>query len=112
MIGTKRRGEQGDDWVDFPKVNRAALARLPDILARWLPGGRLEGAEYVALNPRRTDKRPGSFKVNMRTGRWADFATGDKGGDAIALVAYLRGCTQFEAGRRLAAMLGIEARHG
>ena len=39
--------------VDFAAVNRAALGRLPDILARWLPGGRIEGHEYVVRNPRR-----------------------------------------------------------
>jgi hypothetical protein len=95
--------------VNFHAVNRAALARLPDILARWLPGGRIEGREYVVRNPKRRDRRPGSFKVNLDNGRWADFATGDKGGDPIALVAYLAGYSQVEAARRLAAMLGTAA---
>jgi hypothetical protein len=81
-------------------------------MQRWLPGGRIEGAEYVVRNPRRVDHRAGSFRINTRTGRWADFATGDKGGDPISLAAFLAGCGQFEAARRLAAMLGIEARHG
>ena len=56
--------------VDFPAVNRAALARLPDILARWLPGGRIEGREYVVKNPKRRDQRPGSF-TNFRSIRSA-----------------------------------------
>ena len=43
------------------------------------------------MNPTRPDRRAGSFKVNLRTGRWADFATGDKGGDAVSLAAYLSG---------------------
>lgn len=93
--------------VDFAAVNRAALARLPDILARWLPGGRIEGREYVARNPKRHDRRPGSFKVNLGTGRWADFATSDKGGDPISLAAYLASCGQAEAARQLAVMLGL-----
>jgi hypothetical protein len=103
---------QGKGWVDFVQINRNALAVLPSLLWRWLPGGRTEGAEYTARNPTREDRRPGSFKVNTRTGRWADFATGEAGGDAISLAAYLAGCSQFEAANRLAAMLGIEARHG
>lgn len=37
--------------VDFAAVSRAALGRLPDILARWLPGGRIEGREYIVRNP-------------------------------------------------------------
>ncbi len=83
-----------------------ALAVTPDILARWLPGGRIEGREYVVRNPKRRDQRPGSFKVNLVTGRWADFATGDTGGDPISLAAYLAGCSQVEAARQLAVMLG------
>ena len=39
----------------------------------------------------RSDRRPGSFSVNTRTGRWADFATGDRGGDVVSLAAYLHG---------------------
>jgi hypothetical protein len=98
--------------MDFAGINRAALTRLPDILARWLPGGRIEGAEYVALNPRRADHRPGSFKVNLSTGRWADFAVeGARGGDVVSLAAYLAGIGQGEAAERLAAMLGIGVRH-
>jgi hypothetical protein len=93
--------------VNFRNVNRAALDRLPDILARWLPGGRMEGREYVVKNPTRYDQRPGSFKVNVGSGRWADFATGDKGADLISLAAYLAGCGQVDAARRLAAMLGL-----
>lgn len=95
--------------IDFAAMNRAALGRLPDILARWLPGGRIEGREYVVRNPKRHDLRPGSFKINIDSGRWADFATGDQGGDPISLAAYLAGCSQIEAARQLAAMLGLAA---
>ncbi|WP_428378122.1 hypothetical protein [Lichenicoccus sp.] len=101
--------------LDFGAVNRAALAALPDLLARWLPDGRLHGAEYVARNPRRHDRSSGSFSVNVRTGRWADFASGDRGGDVVSLGAYLFGLTQIEGGRRLATMLGLRGgsnRHG
>jgi hypothetical protein len=95
---------------DFARVNRAALAVLPAILERWLPGGRTSGAEYTVLNPRRRDRRPGSFRINIRTGRWADFATGDRGGDAVSLAAYLAGIKQTEAAERLSEMLRIGAR--
>ncbi len=95
--------------IDFTAINRAALNDLPAILARWVPRGQIEGIEYVVHNPRRADRRLGSFKINLRTGRWADFATGDSGGDPVSLAAYLAGCGQAEAARRLAAMLGISA---
>lgn len=95
--------------IDFDAINRAAIMELPALLDRWLPDGRFLGREYVARNPTRADRQPGSFSVNVRSGRWADFATGDKGGDVISLAAYLAGIGQFEAARELAAMLGVDA---
>ena len=92
---------------DFATINSAALAVLPSLLQRWLPEGRASGGEYSARNPRRADRNPGSFKINLHTGRWADFATGDSGGDVISLAAYLADISQGEAARRLAEMLGI-----
>ena len=92
---------------DFDGVNRAALTALPSLLRRWLPDGRQVGREFVALNPRRTDKRPGSFKVNLSNGKWADFSSGDAGGDVVSLAAFLSGTRQLEAGRNLADMLGV-----
>jgi hypothetical protein len=96
--------------TDFRAVDAAALAVLPALLARWLPDGRREGREYVARNPRRSDRHPGSFKVNLARGAWADFATGDRGGDVVSLAAYLFGLSQGEAARELARMLGLEGR--
>jgi hypothetical protein len=94
--------------IDFAEINRAALAAFPAVLARVLPAGKRVGAEIVALNPRRADRHLGSFKINRYNGRWADFATGDKGGDPISLVAYIADVPQAEAARLLARMLGIE----
>ena len=91
----------------FAAVNRAALAALPAILDRWLPDDQRCGPDYVACNPRCDDRRPGSFKVNLRTGRWADFATGDRGGDPVSLAAYLFRLNQAEAARRLAEIRGV-----
>ena len=96
--------------INFAAINRAALAAFPAVLARILPGGKRVGAEIVALNPRRADRRLGSFKINRYNGRWADFATGDKGGDPISLVAYLADVSQGEAARLLARMLDLEGR--
>jgi hypothetical protein len=93
--------------VDFAAVNAAALPMLPTLLRRWLPEGRLEGDDWVALNPTRADRHLGSFRINVRTGRWSDFATGDKGGDPVSLAAYLAGIRQAEAAVRLAEMMGL-----
>ena len=93
--------------LDFAAVNAAARRELPRMLDRWLPDGKAQGHEYVARNPRRSDRNPGSFKINLRTGCWADFATGDSGGDPVSLAAYLFGLSQADACRKLAAMLGV-----
>ena len=93
---------------DFKRLAEAALSRAQEILGHWLPGGKLQGHEYVARNPKRADNRSGSFSVNINTGAWADFATDNKGGDLIALVAYLEDCSQGQAAKRLKSFLGID----
>jgi hypothetical protein len=93
---THRRARRRARPTDFAAVNRTALAILQSLLERWLPNGRAVGDEYVALNPRRSDQHLGSFRVNLRTGRWADFAiTGVRGGDPVSLAAYLAGIGQL-----------------
>ena len=104
-----KAGRSMNNRLDFDAINRAALPAISSILARVLPGGKRIAGEYVVRNPRRRDMKPGSFKVNLRTGRWADFATGDKGGDPVSLVAYLAGVSQGEAARLLAQMLGLKS---
>ena len=94
--------------IDFDGINRAALAAMPSLLKRLLPRGQVWGQEYVALNPTRADRHLGSFRINIRTGRWADFAAGDKGGDIVSLVAYIKGLTQGRAARYLADMIGVD----
>src|ERR1700730_9705329 len=95
--------------IAFRRVADAALSRADDIVSRWLPAGRREGHEWTSLNPTRGDRRRGSFRINLKTGAWSDFATSDKGGDLIALGSYLHRITQGESAIRLAVMLGIDA---
>ena len=92
--------------MDIADVARRALPLATVLCARWLPDGRRIGREWVARNPRRADRRPGSFKVNLVTGRWSDFATGDAGGDIVSLAAFLFGLSQVESARRINDMIG------
>ena len=96
--------------IDFDEVKTAALADIRGVLGRFLPGGKVVGREYVVRNPKRSDRHLGSFSINMTTGKWSDFATGDRGGDLIGLVAYLKGISQYEAANGLSRMLGVGAR--
>lgn len=93
--------------IDFDGVNRVALTYLPSLLRTWLPDGTRRGQEWVARNPRRADRRPGSFSVNLTNGKWADFATGDAGGDVVSLAAYLFDTGQVDAARALAQLVRL-----
>lgn len=106
-IESNFKNNTSNNQYNFREINAAAISALPALLTRWLPDGCLRGYEYMARNPRRDDQKLGSFSINTRTGKWADFATGDKGGDVISLAAYLSGKSQYEAACELAKMLGV-----
>lgn len=73
--------------IDFNQLKAQMDPRR--LIPEWLPDGKQQGNEWVARNPTRQDKRPGSFSVSLVTGKWSDFATGDSGNDLISLWAYL-----------------------
>ena len=98
--------------VDFAAINAAALRVAGPVLSRIVPGGTIRAREYVVLNPRRADHRLGSFRLNMSSGKWSDFACGARGGDIISYVAYCENIGQADAARLLARMIGIEAEGG
>jgi hypothetical protein len=102
------QGEGDHRRVDFDRVNRHALANADAVIRGLLPDGRREGTEWVARNPQRPDRHLGSFKVNLTTGKWADFATDDRGGDLVSLAAFVGGLGQREAAIRLGLSLGVD----
>jgi hypothetical protein len=108
MRSMPRRSSEPRRRIAFHRIVDAALERAPLIVLRWLPGGRRDGAEWVSRNPTRDDRHSGSFKVNVRTGKWGDFATGDRGADLISLAAYLFRLPQAQAALRVAEMLGVD----
>jgi putative DNA primase/helicase len=66
------------------------------IVQRVAPGGKITAGEYISLNPRRADKTAGSFRINLTTQAWSDFATGDKGGSIVSYATYCMGITDRE----------------
>src|SRR5262245_25732881 len=93
--------------LNFEATARGAMAKSHILVPAWLPDGRRIGNEWVARNPTRPDRSLGSFKINLKSGRWADFATGDAGGDLISLRAYLDRTSQLEAALRVVKELGL-----
>lgn len=93
---------------DFEGLARELISRARDLLPVWLPGGRLIGSEYTCGNLR---GEPGdSMRVNVNTGRWADFSSGgsEKGGDLISLYAAIHGLTQGQAAKILAEEINFQ----
>jgi hypothetical protein len=93
--------------IAYRRIAETARANCVSVVTRWLPRGKRQGMEWCALNPRRNDRHIGSFRINLRTGAWADFAIEERGGDLIALAAYLYSLSQAEAALKIAQMLGV-----
>lgn len=107
-MGAVNQAFEHSGRIDFAAVSHAARGALTSLVQDWLPDGRREGSEWVSRNPtRRGDTRPGSFKINLSTGVWSDFATGEAGGDAIDLLAYLNRTSKLDAAREIAQRLGV-----
>jgi putative DNA primase/helicase len=93
--------------LDFKKINQLAMAQAENVVSNYAPNGKLEGREWVACNPSRSDNSARSFSVNVDTGLWADFATNDKGGDLVSYVAHCLRVSQGDAYKTLAHFLGV-----
>jgi hypothetical protein len=106
-MGAVNQAFEHSGRIDFAAVSNAAQSALTSLVQDWLPHGRREGSEWVARNPTRGDIHPGSFKINLATGVWSDFATGEAGGDAIDLLAYLNRTSKLDAAREIAQRLGV-----
>jgi hypothetical protein len=102
---------------EIRRIAVAAGMRATSLVPQWLPGGKREHDEYIVRNPRWHDRTPGSFKINLKTGEWSDFATDDAGGDLVQLRAFLNGNlgqsgAQIAAAREIAGLLGMECSLG
>ena len=91
--------------IDFKDINQRIMARANNIIPSILPGGSKKGKEWVCANIH--GGAGGSCSINMETGVWADFSTGDKGGDIISLYAAQNALNQAQAATALSEMAGV-----
>jgi putative DNA primase/helicase len=92
--------------IDFPRIAEAALSAAETLIPRWLPAGRRHGHEWLCGD---LAGSPGeSTSINLKTGKWADFAADAKGGDLVSLLAAINRTDQAEAAREIGRQLGIE----
>lgn len=85
--------------LDFQKARSAALATLHE----WCPGydkARKDGPERWFCSPLREDREEGSFSINVETGVFFDFASGDRG-DILTLYAQVKGVSIVDAAKQL-----------
>lgn len=92
--------------IRFEALAAALLGRAHVLVPAWLPGGQRRGREWVcgSLSGGSGD----SCQVNIETGRWADFATEDRGNDLISLYGAIHGLKPSQAALQLAREEGLE----
>lgn len=90
-----------DVEITFTDIKNELQARIKQLVKELAPDGQFAGTYYMPRNPRRDDKRPGSFWIRVSgsaVGAWREEATGEKG-DVIDLVTYLAGLADRKATR-------------
>jgi putative DNA primase/helicase len=92
--------------IKFAELADALLARSETLVPAWLPGGRINGHEYVCGSLQ--GGSGSSLSVNLNTGQWADFASDEKGGDLISLYAACHGLAMGKAALAVARDEGLE----
>jgi putative DNA primase/helicase len=89
--------------INFDRLKEDLLFGASSHLPSWLPGGRVANGEYVCATIHGGQGQ--SFRVNLKTGQWCEFNTGDgdyKGGDLISLYAAIQNIEQIESAKYLA----------
>jgi putative DNA primase/helicase len=91
--------------LDIARIAAAALAHAETLVPQWLPAGKRVGGEWVVGD---LDGSAGeSCSINLRSGAWSDFASGEAGGDLVSLYAAIHNMRQSKAARELARELGM-----
>jgi putative DNA primase/helicase len=92
--------------IRFRELAEALLARAEQLVPAWLPGGTKRGHEYACASV--SGGEGTSCSVNLVTGAWADFATGEQGGDLLSLYAAAHGLSMGKAALQVARDEGLE----
>lgn len=100
-------GSEPEAPLDFDLIKSIALCSTEMILHRWLPGGKVVRGEYLCGSIRGGSGE--SCSTNVRDCVGGDFASTERWGDPIDLVATVEGISQGEAARKLEEFLGITA---
>ncbi|WP_159990833.1 VapE domain-containing protein [Pelistega ratti] len=90
--------------INFKDIAAQLQAQADYYVPQWLPHGKKRGAEWVLGD---LDGNAGeSLSINLKTGLWSDFSTGEKGGDLISLYAAIHRLQYKAAAEELSRLLG------
>lgn len=90
------------------EICQDALDNAERLIADWFPVGKRQGNEYLTKNAKRGDQNLGSFSINLKNGKWADYADGNgaSGHDLVHLHHWYFGTdSQSESARLIAQFL-------
>lgn len=91
--------------INFEDINAKLHGHIEHHCHTWLPGGKVKGGNYRIGG---IDGSLGSsMSISLKTGKWYDHATDDKGGDLISLYAAVHNLTQGEAANELSSEVNI-----
>ena len=83
---------------NYPAIAAKLLSRARENLISWLPGGKFRGEEFVVGDLR---GNPGeSLIINILSGKWMDFSTGERGHDLLDLYAAINNMSRDRAAKR------------
>lgn len=105
MIDFNQWGAEPKKEIDFATIKAIALQNIETVLHRWQPGGKIIKNEYQCGTV--TGGKGESCSTNINTGVGSDFASGEKWGDLIDLVAQAEKVQMGEAANILADFLHI-----
>lgn len=92
--------------IKYEALAKELLSRAEALVAQWIPGGKKVAHRYVCGSLRGGEGT--SCSVNLKTGQWGDFATGETGGDLISLYGACEGLTPAKAAVQVARDYGLE----
>ena len=93
--------------INFSALADALLLNADDLVRKWLPGGAVHMPEYVCGSLSGGEGK--SCSVNLVTGKWSDFSTGEGGRDLLSLYAAIHDLSQAKAAAQVAREEGLES---
>jgi len=85
--------------MEIKEVAARCLSRAESLLSEWFPNGKRVGREFEIGDISGSAGR--SLRVNIDTGKWADFSADIKGGDLVSLYAAKNNISQVDAAKAL-----------